>query len=140
MFHNLFRHCSTLYGNNMFINPIWFSLKWPILAFSPLFEKHHVSHWFELQITKIYFKSSISNPSKYFYIYSYIQKTTLNRIKRNWISICNIKKPKTPKCIFKNPFFLSKIHEVGAPWASPDSFLANKLICPREELRPMRLY
>ena len=49
-----FYHVSTLYGKHIFINPISISLKWPILIFSPLFEKQYIKPWYDVASKMIF--------------------------------------------------------------------------------------
>ena len=62
----------------MFINWISISLKWPILTYSPLFEKQHVSHWFE---QNLYFtfqkKEEVSAFLHYFISHDFISLYSL---------------------------------------------------------------
>ena len=105
---SVFYHCVLIYGKtifhpymeNMFINPISISLNWPILTFSPLFEKQHISPWFTLMsacVTQLrnletlrsklkgIFKSSFKAPFK-IEIESKLQTSIFGFIlqKRNW--------------------------------------------------------
>ena len=50
---------------NQVCEPISISLVWPILTFSPLFEKQRISHCLELELTKTRFRKFKDPISKY---------------------------------------------------------------------------
>ena len=79
------------------------------------------------------------NTNTYFQICSCIQKTTLNLIETLKTKFIIQNRPNIFKYMFNTPPF-SKIFKCWAPLASPRSSWANKLICLREKIRPMRLH